>query len=422
MAEESRKSLGTGGTRPKTIWGQSSSILHFNDMISDGPGVGVKKLKKLFKKWKKEEFADETVFQQFGYYLAKEATTFVTTKKSKGEAIPETEDGEVLAVSTALQYFSNFLQAVIQLQFDANVDKSSSAFMFFEPFKNLPKGESVPWVKRIRDDIRTVMERDLILQGIPLYLKAKGIGRVIMERLMNALIDGIMPIGSSTESWEKNTEDRFILLTMWLAVGRATEVGLSSWNSAYWSTIHNSLFLNWMELKVSRQKIMNFSNDANSYKLDWFFAGFMYFVSGRGIAGPDDKAQFIFPKLANNEAANAADYISQLLKRYHGVIADVLEDISSKDLRYGPVAIIYLHLFGGLEICSSRGGWMPDDVLDKKAGALVHYLTMIEVQVAQGGRILGGWDDIQKTQVEPKLIAIVTEANKLKIKNFKRHK
>jgi len=62
--------------------------------------------------------------------------------------------------------------------------------------------------------------------------------------------------GSSVSSWESAAEERCIILTDWLAVGRGTEVGLSSWNSAYWSPIHNALFLNWMELKVSRQKIM----------------------------------------------------------------------------------------------------------------------------------------------------------------------
>ena len=71
-------------------------------------------------------------------------------------------------------------------------------------------------------------------------------------------------------------EERCIILTDWLAVGRGTEVGLSSWNSAYWSPIHNAFFLNWMELKVSRQKIMAFVNDALGYKLDYFHAMFFY--------------------------------------------------------------------------------------------------------------------------------------------------
>ena len=80
-------------------------------------------------------------------------------------------------------------------------------------------------------------------------------------------------------------------MTDWLAVGRGIEVGLSTWNSAYWSPIHNALFLNWMELKVSRQKIMGFVGDALSYKLDFFHAMFFYLISVRGVRGETDTEQ-----------------------------------------------------------------------------------------------------------------------------------
>jgi hypothetical protein len=53
--------------------------------------------------------------------------------------------------------------------------------------------------------------------------------------------------------WKLNAEKRFILIMDFLAIGRASEVGLSSWNSAFWSDVHNALFINWMEVKVSRQ-------------------------------------------------------------------------------------------------------------------------------------------------------------------------
>lgn len=60
------------------------------------------------------------------------------------------------------------------------------------------------------------------------------------------------------EEWQVNAEKRAILLTDYLACGRASEVGLSSFNPTYFSDLHRATFTNWMEIKVSRQKAMCF--------------------------------------------------------------------------------------------------------------------------------------------------------------------
>ena len=49
------------------------------------------------------------------------------------------------------------------------------------------KGESIPWIKRIRDDMRNEMERDLMAAGIPTILKPRGIGRALLERITDVL-------------------------------------------------------------------------------------------------------------------------------------------------------------------------------------------------------------------------------------------
>lgn len=176
-------------------------------------------------------------------------------------------------------------------------------------------------------------------------------------------------------NWAAAAEERCIILTDWLAVGRGTEVGLSSWNSAYWSPIHNAFFLNWMELKVSRQKIMAFVNDALGYKLDYFHAMFFYLASGNGIVGPSDSQQRIFPHLSRNNAAIAAKDISVILKKCYGKVDGLHAGPTSKDLRSGPVVHLFMHPQGGVEICAARGGWMIDDLVKEKTGALIFYLT-----------------------------------------------
>ena len=160
--------LGTGGSRPNTlVSGHSSVIKHFDKMIElakeEGKGVGPSRLIKPFVEWTKEDFANEETFGEMAYYLARDAVKEIRGCRDKGEAIPEDQDGEALAISTAMQYMSNFVQSVLHIP---------GSVSFFDDFKHLPKGESPPWLKRIRDDLRNTMERDLMLAGIPTIVRA----------------------------------------------------------------------------------------------------------------------------------------------------------------------------------------------------------------------------------------------------------
>ena len=178
--------LGGGGSRPKTISGHQNVIKHFDKMIelvkAEGKGVGPNRFLEPHAEWTKQDFANEETFGEMAYYLlARNAVKEIKGCRDQGEAIPEDQDGEALAISTALQYLSNFVQSVIQMP---------GSVAFFDEFKSLPKGESPPWLKRIRDDLRNTMERDLILAGIPTVIRAKGIGRVVLARIIDELIKG----------------------------------------------------------------------------------------------------------------------------------------------------------------------------------------------------------------------------------------
>ena len=49
--------------------------------------------------------------------------------------------------------------------------------------------KSIPWVKRIRDDMRNEMERHLLMAGIPTMLKPRGIGLKLLDNIIDVLID-----------------------------------------------------------------------------------------------------------------------------------------------------------------------------------------------------------------------------------------
>ena len=166
---------------------------------------------------------------------------------------------------------------------------------------------------------------------------------------------------------------------------------------------------------------MCFINDAKSYHLDWYHAMFFYHISGLGTRTEDSVEQRMFPKLSRNGATHAAEDITSILEELAEYIPFLDADVvSSKDLRYGPVAEMYLHPSGGHEICSARGGWMLDDLLEKKTGALVSYLTCLEINVLRGAMILGKYDNIFANQYEAKLCFMdsFSDVEKVVVNNF----
>jgi hypothetical protein len=178
--------LGAGGHQPKTLEGHLSAIKHFNEFVRISGlkqiGVGKNELSKPFDQWTASDWSDELIWQQFAFHLAHEAVKNIQTNKNKGERILENEDGEPLAISSARQYLSNLMQIVCQ-------QHTQSGIEFYKQFANKAKGESIPWVKRIRDDMRNEMERHLLMAGIPTMLKPRGIGWKLLDNIIDVLID-----------------------------------------------------------------------------------------------------------------------------------------------------------------------------------------------------------------------------------------
>ena len=140
----SQKKLGHGGTdgkAPKTGQGYENAIKMFDQFvdkaIAENIGIGPLKLFKKYQMLTAEELANQQIFQEFAYFLGKDAIKNIKAQIHKGEAVSEDHNGDPLAVSTAQQYFSNFLNAA------AN---RFSDHVFFKEILDVPRGESLPWV------------------------------------------------------------------------------------------------------------------------------------------------------------------------------------------------------------------------------------------------------------------------------------
>lgn len=207
------------------------------------------------------------------------------------------------------------------------------------------------------------------------------------------------------------------------AVGRATEVGLSSWPSAYWDEIEQCMFLNWMEIKVSQQKMMSFFPDALSYEMCFFHSLFCYFSSGRGTVSVEEAVHRVFPNLSASDAKYAATILTKYLRALVGVVEGLNEESASKDFRYGPANELYVHPEGGSEITGARGGWGLDVINASKGnqtGAMVNYLTCLGVMICKAGRILAGYQNCAHVYAPP-CCHFINASNEVQICNFLSH-
>jgi hypothetical protein len=202
-----------------------------------------------------------------------------------------------------------------------------------------------------------------------------------------------------------------------MAVGRASEVALSSWNGAYWSELQQGLVMNWFEIKTLQQKYMSFINDYKSYHLDIMHTMFFYFASGLDIADHSDRAQHIFPSLGRGKEGKASTDITDFIRRFYEIVPGVLADSSSKDLRYGPTTLMWLHPQGRLRHIVGRCGWTIDTVSERSTGAMLNYIVCLEIDITEAARILCDYQNIRSPHKAPKLV-FINEGNRVQIRNF----
>ena len=137
---------------------------------------------------------------------------------------------------------------------------------------------------------------------------------------------------------------------------RATEVGLSSWPSAYWDNIEKCMYINWMEIKVSQQKMMSFFPDPLGYEICFFHSLFCYFLTGKGTVSMQEEVHLVFPSLSVSDAKHAAVVITRNVRSLNGAVEGINEESTSRDMRHGPANELYIHPDGGSEITGARGG------------------------------------------------------------------
>jgi len=141
--------------------------------------------------------------------------------------------------------------------------------------------------------------------------KSEPIGRDILLECVTSLLKD-KTLNTSIES----VNSRVLIVVAFLAIGRAGEVGMSSYKLAHWNSVHHCLFLDWQESKTNAQKPMNFVPDAEHFEIDFYHSMACYFVCGAGsssltMQNCGDDSSWIFP-FARQDASKK---VSEVLKK-----------------------------------------------------------------------------------------------------------
>ena len=96
--------------------------------------------------------------------------------------LEEDAQGVPLELKSALQYHSGFVQSVLAKE------ENEQCGDFLEQFRKCAKGESPNFIEEFRVGMKKAMMKNLIAAGIPILVKAKGVGRNRLTFFVNTLI------------------------------------------------------------------------------------------------------------------------------------------------------------------------------------------------------------------------------------------
>eukprot|EP01138_Halocafeteria_seosinensis_P012864 gb/GECG01013141.1/.p1 GENE.gb/GECG01013141.1/~~gb/GECG01013141.1/.p1 ORF type:complete len:705 (+),score=90.99 gb/GECG01013141.1/:1-2115(+) len=280
-------------------------------------------------------------------------------------------NGDLLKGNTAYQYFM-YTKTFLERKYPDN-----------SLLKQLNESEGYT---KVGGEIKKKVLRRCIREGIPFSEKAPALLRNDLITFCRRFLDENRP-----ESLMK----RAALVINWLAVGRAGEVALMSWNCLLLPTDADYLIADWAQQKTSSFQMMSFFPDRTHYEIDYLHSLASYLLATRSRNG---ERSFIFPELQAVKAP--ATKLTAWLKE-----KDVQQvDYRGTSLRIG--ATNQLANTRGVELhhIIARGGWDFEGVNN-----VFHYLLQILQNVNVGGRALSGWSDCKSGAYLPRLVFMNTE-------------
>ena len=159
-------------------------------------------------------------------------------------------------------------------------------------------------------------------------------------------------------------EIRAIMVMLYHAVGRASEIATSTWDSMVWNSSLDCVELDWRESKTGKSSMMSFFVDAESYKVCWYHAIVCYLVTTGGSSflitnlNPlTQGAKYIFPNFVRLSDGGIASKITGILKGWVGSIDLLTAKHTSQSFKHGAADDLSYNPLVSIVAIVARGNW-----------------------------------------------------------------
>ena len=290
--------------------------------------------------------------------------------------------GDPLAPKVVMQYFTSI--------------KS----MLFTKFKPLGyTGNSPKWYNDVYKCLDLKVKVACIARGGTISKKAVGMPREVLGYCCEALM--------KQDNFSISSEKRSILVALFHAVGRGVEVSTANWNSSYWNAQLQLFTLQWGEGKTGDQIELTFSNDANSWLLDYHHSLACNLIGGSGshkASSSDGVGGWMHNAVVDMAEGGAANYVSRVLDECRSLgVEGIPDDTTCHGIRVTGTDEMMFNPALSIWAAIARGGWHCEaDTL------AFHYFTK-KKHVVAAGLALAGYANPNIRPQAPTLLAIGTD-------------
>ena len=174
-------------------------------------------------------------------------------------------------------------------------------------------------------------------------------------------------------------EERFLLSTLFHAVGRGGEVSTLTWNTVDWNETLQCLCVPWGEFKKGQQSELGFWPDSESYKLDFIHAQACALLAGYGGGSKGINGEiWMFPSYVDMAEGGAASKVSRVLTKCHeGKVEGIPAGATSHGVRVTATDTMLINSLIGIFPVIARSGWdfCPDSTFFQYPTQKLHQMV-----------------------------------------------
>lgn len=280
---------------------------------------------------------------------------------------------------------------------------------------NVPK-----WYIKLRNKIRRTVSSKVMEAGEKLQKKSEPIGRNMLSLIAQALL-----LRNDVDCVEMRADFNMDFNSC----GRTGEIATSSYGTAFWDDVQQTLKTDWSMEKVCGQKLLYVYADYDSYLPCVFHSIACMMICGNGnrhyLDMPKEERHWMFPNMAMH-----GDPVSKMNSTLRMLVAPATTSVSNDNdksiyyvqgltnhytgtsFRTGSINTVMANYYCEVKHAVMRSGHDHTNIC-----SVFEYMHALPEMVATAGKVLSHYPDPTK-QVHPPKLVFVNEENNVRINNF----